>query len=119
MTHVTYVHYHPQVREVHGQILPNYPIYSCSLAPQNLDCRSTGTGLQRVVCGGGGNTSGPLNPAWLFDLQWEVIEDSSKSISDRSVTASDASRSRVCDEDSGDEDDEDDDNAMDCDAVAI
>ena len=45
-----------QVREVHAQTIPNYPIYSCSLAPQNLDCRSTGTGLQRVACGGGGKS---------------------------------------------------------------
>ena len=99
-----------QVREVHAQTIPNYPIYSCSLAPQNLDCRSTGTGLQRVACGGGGNASGPLNSAWLFDLQWEVTEELSRS--------GETSR-RVRDEGGSGDDDDDDDDDMDCDAVAI
>jgi len=67
------------VREIHSQILPNYPVYSCSLAPRNLDCRSTGTGMQRVACGGGGNVNAPICPGWLFELEWEVDDSSSSS----------------------------------------
>ena len=59
--------------------------------------------MQRAACGGGGNVSGPLNSAWLFDLQWEVTEDLSRS-------GGTLRNPRVRD---------DDDDDMDCDAVAI